>query len=295
MSWEIMLPRRRKSQGTKKPDPVTRGLPDLAGGRLGSSPVLGQGPAHEKFAVCERLPRQGALVPSPAVPRKSRTPAPPRRVQAPKARREERDPAERRRLLLLVAAAVLGIAVLAGGVALIAMAASGPSAADALRDAGCTSQTFPAQETTHITERDEDFDYNSDPPTSGPHHPTQPPFDIYSEPVEQYRLIHNLEHGGIVIQYGDDVPESQITAIRDWYLDDPNGIVVAPYPKLGAQIALGAWTADEDESGQPTNQRGHLAKCPRFDEEAFDAFVDEYAFRGPEAFEKEDLKPGLAG
>ena len=211
-------------------------------------------------------------------------------------RREERDPAARRRLLLLVAASVVGLAVLAGGVALIAMAASGPSAAEALRDGGCTLETFPAQEARHITEPDEEFDYNSDPPTSGPHHPTQPPFDIYAEPVEQFRLIHNLEHGGVNVQYGDDVPESEVNEITDWYLDDPNGIVIAPYPKLGDQIALAAWTADEVAAGEePTNQRGHLAKCPRFDEAAFNAFVDEYGFQGPEPFEKKDLKPGLAG
>jgi Protein of unknown function (DUF3105) len=230
------------------------------------------------------------------VPRKSRTPAPPRRVQAPKARAHQHDPAARRRLLLLVAASVLGLAVLAGAVAFIAMAASGPSAADALKDAGCTLETFPAQEARHITEPDEDFDYNSDPPSSGPHHPTQPTFDVYDEPVEQYRLIHNLEHGGVVIQYGDDVPDETVNAMREWYLGDPNGIVIAPYPKLGDRIGLAAWTAEEAAAGEePRNQRGHLAKCPRFDEEAFNAFVDEFAFRGPEPFEKKDLKPGLAG
>jgi Protein of unknown function (DUF3105) len=239
---------------------------------------------------------QGALLPSPAVAKKSRTPAPPRRVQAPKTRRDERDPAQRRRLLLLVTAAVLGLAVVAGAVTLIAMAASGPSAATALREAGCTLETFPAQEARHITEPDPKFEYNSDPPTSGPHDPTQPPFDIYSEPVQQYRLIHNLEHGGVVIQYGDEVPESEVSEIRDWYFGDPNGIVIAPYAKLGDQIALAAWTADEAaQGGEPTNQQGHLAKCTRFDEDAFNAFVDEFAFRGPEPFEKEDLKPGLAG
>jgi hypothetical protein len=254
-------------------------------------------PARTKSSLfASELPDAGTLLPSRAVAKKSRTPPPPRRVQAPKTRRDERDPAQRRRLLLLVAAAVLGLAVVAGAVTLIAMAASGPSATTALRDAGCTLQTVPAQEAKHITEPDPKFKYNSDPPTSGPHDPTQPPFDIYSEPVQQYRLIHNLEHGGVVIQYGDDVPESEVSKITDWYYGDPNGIVIAPYPKLGNRIALAAWTADEAAAGEaPTNQRGHLAKCPRFDEDAFNAFMDEFAFHGPEPFGKMDLKPGLAG
>jgi hypothetical protein len=99
-----------------------------------------------------------------------------------------------------------------------------------------------------------------------------------------------------VIQYGDDVPDEAVGAIREWFLEDPNGIVVAPYPKLGDKIALAAWTADEAVEGEvATNQRGHLASCPRFDEEGFNAFVDEFAFQGPEPFGKEDLKPGIVG
>ena len=232
------------------------------------------------------------------MPRKSRTPAPPRRIQAPKARGHERDPAARRRLILLTVAAVAGLAVLAGAVALIAMAASGPSAADALEEAGCTLEAQPGQEARHITEPDAKFKYNTDPPTSGPHHPSQPPFDFYTEPVEQYRLLHNLEHGGVVIQYGEDVPEETVNALREWWLEDPAGILVAPYAKLGDQISLAAWTADEVELGdEARNERGHLARCPTFEAAAFDAFEEEFGLRGPERYEGDDpaMQPGLAG
>lgn len=229
------------------------------------------------------------------MPRKSRTPAPPRRIQAPKARGHERDPAARRRLILLTVAAVAGLAVLAGAVALIAMAASGPSAADALEEAGCTLEAQPGQEARHITEPDAKFKYNTDPPTSGPHHPSQPPFDFYTEPVEQYRLLHNLEHGGVVIRYGPDVPAAEIEKLREFYIDDPNGMIVAPMPGLGDDIALTAWTYDRGRQNDRSYEgEGRVAKLNRFDEDAFSAFKDEFQGHGPEnpPFTVADLQPG---
>ncbi len=40
------------------------------------------------------------------------------------------------------------------------------------------------------------------------------------------------------------------------------------------------------------NGTGVLAKCPGFDEAAFDAFVDAYGFKGPEPFPRDELQPG---
>jgi hypothetical protein len=192
---------------------------------------------------------------------------------------------------MLVAGGALGV-VLIAAVAAFVVATASASASETLRDAGCTFQTIQAQGRNHIAEPDEDFDYNTDPPTSGPHFASPPPVSVYEEPVEQFRLIHDLEHGAIVIQYGDDVTDQTVTQLLDWWRDDPNGVVIAPYPKLGNQIALAAWNADpsEQEEGQDPG-RGILAKCPRFDEEAFDAFKDEYAFKGPERLEEDQLAP----
>ena len=201
--------------------------------------------------------------------------------------------------MILIAAAGSALAALVVAVGAFALTrdddgdVDGPAIAGALRDAGCTVQTFKAQNRDHKEEDElQDFKYNSDPPTSGPHYGITAPFDFYSDPVEQFRLVHNLEHGGVAIQYGDEVSDETVEEIRDWYLEDPNGIVVAPYPRLGKTIALAAWTAPtkakDDRYGA-----GHLAKCPRFDEDAFDAFLDEYAFKGPEPFPREALAPGM--
>jgi hypothetical protein len=53
---------------------------------------------------------------------------------------------------------------------------------------------------------------------------------------------------------------------------------VAPLPALGDKVALTAWT--------------HLATCPGFDEEAYDAFVDLYRFKGPERVPVSAMEPG---
>ena len=195
--------------------------------------------------------------------------------------------------MLLIAAAIAGVALLAGAVVVIAGAASGPSSADALREAGCTIKTYPTLERNHVEQLEKGFKYNSDPPTSGPHNPQWAPWGVYSEQIEQYRLVHNLEHGGVVIQYGKDVPDDTATRIFDWYRDNPNGIIVAPYDKLGARIGLTAWNQDSGEGGaEDPPGTGYLASCTTFDEGAFDAFVESYGFQGPEPFPKERLAPG---
>jgi hypothetical protein len=150
--------------------------------------------------------------------------------------------------------------------------------ADTMRAAGCTFQTFPSEGRTHEEDLNAKVEYKTDPPTSGSHYFLPAVWDIYNRPINQLQGVHNLEHGGIVIQYGDDVPDTAVAQIAELYRESPNGMLVAPLPRLGNKIALTAWT--------------HLATCTRFDEGAFKAFRDAYRGKGPEPFKTEDLKPG---
>jgi hypothetical protein len=222
------------------------------------------------------------------VANKVRTPAPPRRVQAPQQRRDPTPPEQRAKMFLYIFAG-LGIVGLLAVLALFVLGGNGGgSAADQIEAAGGTLQEIEALDSAnHVTAPPPRDDYNTWPPTSGPHHPEWAPYQVFDEPVEQYRLVHNLEHGGIVIQYGSDVPQSTVDEVVEWWRNDPNGIVVAPFPELGDEIALAAWTAPEGGEGGTS----YLARLPRFDEDAFDAFVDAYGFRGPERFPRELLTP----
>ncbi|MBD0328592.1 MAG: DUF3105 domain-containing protein [Thermoleophilia bacterium] len=230
--------------------------------------------------------------------KKPRTPPPPRRVQAPQARSRDAG-REGRPLWLLIAVGAAVLAAAAAGVFLFAFGGSA-SAGESIRGAGCTLEIVPVEypedadgaPLRHVDELPEGFEYPTDPPVAGPHHNVQSPLDVYDEPVEQLRLVHNMEHGAVVIQYGEDVPEADVRRIVEWYRADPNGLLIAPLPRLGDQISLGAWRAHFGADNRLEREEGVLAKCPRFDEQAFDAFLDEYGFQGPEGATRDQLPPG---
>lgn len=53
---------------------------------------------------------------------------------------------------------------------------------------------------------------------------------------------HNLEHGGVIVQYGDKIGATTRMRLRAFYDDSPNAMVLAPLPELGSKITLTAWT-----------------------------------------------------
>ena len=238
--------------------------------------------------------------------KKSRTPDPPKRpVQAPKVRtdpRRQRDP-RRTRIILGAVGAILLLALIGGGIA-FAVGGGGGSDSKALESA-CKVTTFPGQGQEHI-ETDtlpKGFKYNSFPPTSGTHYFQPLVFGEYQKPILQTHLVHNLEHGGVGVQYGSDVSEATVQKLLAWYRIDPRGLVVAPLgdesqaAALKDKIALSAWVASRD--GDPTDpntrvtkQTGTLAICSRFDETAFNEFLDKYRDKGPEYFPLDALAPG---
>ena len=82
-----------------------------------------------------------------------------------------------------------------------------------------------------------------------------------------------------------------IEQLEQFVQDHPRGTILAPYPELGSQIALGAWVVPNPED--PTDLgTAYLAKCDGFDDKAFGAFFDAYQFQGPERFPADSLLPG---
>jgi hypothetical protein len=224
------------------------------------------------------------------------------RVKAPKKRVPPKSEAglERHRLLVVTGTVAAAVAIAAaaffllGAGGLVGGGTPGEAAVRTdLENAGCTLQAVKAQKAQHTLTPDGTAKWNTDPPTSGPHFGFNPDgsagtviWGAYTEPVQLARIVHNLEHGGIFIFYGDKVPESTVAKLQAFYEKHTGGTVLAPYPKLGNKVALGAWVADG------AKETGYLAKCANFDDGAFAAFISAFQYRGPEAYPAGSLLPG---
>jgi hypothetical protein len=137
-------------------------------------------------------------------------------------------------------------------------------------EAGCSDiEEFPLGEANHVDEGT-DIQYASAPPTSGDHYaaPSSPAF--FSAPVEEERLVHNLEHGQIVIWYSPEAGDEVINDIEGYVLETQDqGIVAAPYDALeDGTYAIGAW--------------GAAQTCEKVSAEVIDAFRVQYQGKGPE-------------
>ena len=224
------------------------------------------------------------------------------RVKAPKQRAGSSNQSDGNRRLLVIGAAIAGVALGFIAVAALLGLVGGGSGTDAeavrakFEAAGCTFQAVPAVEGQHTLGADgTSKKWNTDPPTSGPHYGFNPDgsagtviWGVYDEPIQLARLVHNTEHGGIYIVYGDDVPAESVAQIKDFYERRQNGTVVAPLPSLGDKIAFGAWVAEGDDG------TGYLAKCKAFDEDAASSFFSAFQFKGPERLPGSSLLPGGA-
>jgi Protein of unknown function (DUF3105) len=215
--------------------------------------------------------------------KKPKTPTPPRRVQAPQRRTDAPDMGDRGRKILygVAAAGVVGLAIAVAVIALGGGGSSAKAAAQTIQSAGCQYRHYaelPRQPHYATMTPDPPAKYNSFPPTSGRHYVQPLIFNEYTEPVPEIQLVHNLEHGAVILQYGNKVPSAQVDRITTWYRDDPNAVIVAPLPKLGAKTALTAWT--------------QWTECTGFNEKAANAFRKAFRYKAPEKFPKSYLNPG---
>ena len=232
--------------------------------------------------------------------KKPRTPPPPRKVQAPKQRHDPKtsDPERQKKFLYIFAGAgVVGlivalVIVLAGGKKTNDVSKSSDKAvAAAMRAVGCTfvskpplpptqkGKTYHEDSPTETTK----VKWSTFPPSGGGHYPAWAIWAFYTDPVSPNRVVHNEEHGGVIIWWGPQVPPTTVAKLRSFYDESPNGMLGTPIAGLGNKVALTAWT------GNPAKYYkngyygiGHLATCPRFDEKAFTTFRDAYRGHGPE-------------
>ena len=121
---------------------------------------------------------------------------------------------------------------------------------------------MPDQGNRHLqTAADPHEAYNSNPPTSGPHLPYIAPWGVHTRPIQRELQVHNLEDGGVVVQYNCDCPDLA-AKLGDLVRQYDKHVIVAPYPEMTSTIALTAWTRIETLSA--------------FDEKRIRRFIEAY-------------------
>ena len=205
-----------------------------------------------------------------------------KKLEQKQARREaeERRKAQERKAAVKRNALTIGIVVIVAAIVIGAIyierqSADGPGVPDnvgvAAAEANCGEiETFDEQEASHIEVGSAHDPYNSSPPTSGPHYevPAESAFTTEELPPEQ--LVHNLEHGQIVIWYLPGADSETLQNIEDIVAQEPAATAAVPYTDIESpyNFVITGWTA--------------LQRCEQVSQDVVDDFRREYQGQGPE-------------
>lgn len=135
---------------------------------------------------------------------------------------------------------VAGAVVVLGGAVYIAADVTAPEAPPPVELEA--TQTFDEMDPVHLEPESPIPEYNSNPPTSGPHNPSPAPCGIYREPVSDQAYLHSLEHGAVVIQYDPSLATSVIEEVENAVRSNRGEIILAPRSDNPTPFTLAAWT-----------------------------------------------------
>ena len=208
----------------------------------------------------------------------------------------------------LIAVAILGAAAAVAAV-VVARMGSSSSVAATMRAAGCTYRDvapYPPKDAATKNNYHDDFPtlaakphWSTFPPSGGGHYRLWAVWGFYRKPVNPAMVVHNEEHGGVVIWWGPEVPKSTVDQLERFYDQEPVGVFGTPIAGLGKKIALTAWTGDPAWKGDPglaflhhDYGMGHIAICSAFNEKAFTTFRNAYRGKSPQGFPLVADRPG---
>jgi hypothetical protein len=143
-----------------------------------------------------------------------------------------------------------------------------------------TGQDVPIQGADHIEVGQPHEPYNSDPPTSGPHYAVPAEAGFYDEAPPDEQLVHDLEHGYVIIWYNCsalasnecDHLKSQIENVMQAAgtsaITNTPKLIAVPRPTMDTQLALTSW--------------GRLDKFDAFDHKRILNFIRLFRDKAPE-------------
>jgi len=229
---------------------------------------------------------------------------PPRTVQAPQRRdtKSSNPLADVPRWVWFVSVGVIVGVVLIG--VILASGGSSTDAKAAMLAAGCTYKDVkpfpPKKDPTNYHADVPTLStptkglWSTSPPSAGGHYGAWAVWGFYRTPVNPRQVVHNEEHGAVVIWWGPKVPKSTVDQLEAFYNQQPDGVLGTPYASLGDKIALTAWTGNPADYYHNGNfGMGHIAVCSKFDQKAFDTFRNAYRGKGPEGIPLSADEPGM--
>jgi Protein of unknown function (DUF3105) len=203
-----------------------------------------------------------------------------------------------------------GVLAVAAVTAVVVVLSSGDaSVAGTMRAAGCTytdAAPYPPKDAATLADYHADVPtlaskvrWKTFPPSGGSHYRLWATWGFYTRPVNPRMVVHNEEHGGVVLWWGPAVPPATVAELRRFYESEPVAVFGTPIAGLGDRVAISAWTADPAYKGDAglayrngSFGIGRLAVCSRFDEHAFTVFRDAYRGHSPQDFPLAGDAPG---
>ncbi len=129
-------------------------------------------------------------------------------------------------------------------------------------------EKMPDQGAVHVARGAEHVEYNSNPPTSGPHWAGVAGPGIKTEPVADELVLHSMEHGAAVVWYRADLSAEEVEKIKTAFNKSSGKKIMLSRENLDTPLALTSW--------------GYLLKLEAVDEEQIVAFIETNNDRAPE-------------
>ena len=131
------------------------------------------------------------------------------------------------------------------------------------------------------------FPWNTDPPSNGQHYPHWAVWGFYTEAVNPRQVVHNEEHGGVILWWGTKVSQTTVDAAARVLQRAAGRRVRHAVPEARQQ------GRDHGVDGEPrqvqdrtaTTARATSPSARRYDaatKKAFEAFRKAYRGHGPE-------------
>jgi hypothetical protein len=144
---------------------------------------------------------------------------------------------------LVAGIVILAVAVMGG------LFVAGNQTSPKQADVALLGVKHPNQGQEHIAVGAQHIAYNSNIPSSGPHYVDPMTWGIHDTELPDETLVHNQEHGGIVIAYKPDLAPVEIDQLKTLVAALPKStnfneikVVLIPRTANDQPIQIGAWT-----------------------------------------------------